>query len=81
MELRDKMWAVRHQEGCYTYSTGATQFGTAHIQNFQNVPASGVHAPLYEVHAPPTGNPGSVTDIDQIGVSVETSKMFQVILK
>ena len=23
------------------------------IQNFWNVPASGVHAPLYEVHAPP----------------------------
>ena len=22
---------MRHQEGCYAYSTGATQFGTAHI--------------------------------------------------
>ena len=31
------------------------------IQNFQNVTASGVHAPP-EVHAPPTGNPGSATD-------------------
>ena len=32
------------------------------IQNFWNVPTSGVHAPLYEVHAPPTGNPGSATE-------------------
>ena len=27
---RDEIWAVRHQEGYYTYSTGATQFETAH---------------------------------------------------
>ena len=31
------------------------------MQNFLNVAASGVHAPPYEVHAPPTGNPGSAT--------------------
>ena len=29
---RDEIWAGRHQKGCYTYSTGATQFGTAHSQ-------------------------------------------------
>ena len=33
------------------------------MQNFQNVAASEVHGPPYEVHAPPpTGNPGSATD-------------------
>ena len=26
---RDEIWAMRHQEGCYTYSTGVTQFRTA----------------------------------------------------
>ena len=31
------------------------------MQNFRNVAASGVHGPLYEVHAPLTGNPGSAT--------------------
>ena len=34
------------------------------IQNFQNVTVSGVHAPLRGPH-PPTGNPGSATDISQ----------------
>ena len=33
------------------------------MQNFQNIAASGVHGPPYEVHAPPTGNPGSATDV------------------
>ena len=28
---RDKIWAVRLQEGYHTYSTGATQFGTAQM--------------------------------------------------
>ena len=28
---RDEIWAVRCQEGYYAYSTGATQFGTAHF--------------------------------------------------
>ena len=36
------------------------------MQNFWNVAASGVHGPLYEVHAPPTGNPGSATAIVKI---------------
>ena len=31
------------------------------MQNFRNVAASGVHGSPYEVHAPPTGNPGSAT--------------------
>ena len=31
------------------------------IQILRNVAALGVHAPPYEVHAPPTGNPGSAT--------------------
>ena len=31
------------------------------MQNFRNVAASGVHGLPYEVHAPPTGNPGSAT--------------------
>ena len=33
------------------------------MQNFWNVAASGVHGPPYEVHAPPTGNPGSATEL------------------
>ena len=33
------------------------------MQNFQNVATSGVHGPPYEVHAPPTGNPGSATEL------------------
>ena len=36
------------------------------IQIFQNVAASGVGAPPYEVGAPPTGNPGSATDLGEI---------------
>ena len=31
------------------------------MQNFRNIAALGVHGPPYEVHAPPTGNPGSAT--------------------
>ena len=39
-----------------------SQFFHFDIQNFQNVTASGVDTPHYEVHAPPsTGNPGSAT--------------------
>ena len=34
------------------------------MQNFRNVAASGVHGPPYEVHAPPTGNPGSATGLE-----------------
>ena len=33
------------------------------IQILRNVAASGVGAPPYEVGAPPTGNPGSATEM------------------
>ena len=36
------------------------------MQNFWNVAASGVHGPPYDIHAPPTGNPGSATAKHQI---------------
>ena len=39
-----------------------SRFFHFNMQNFQNVAALGVHSPPYEVHAPPTGNPGSATD-------------------
>ena len=38
------------------------QFFRFDIQILRNVAASRVHAP-YEVHVPPTGNPGSATDV------------------
>ena len=41
-----------------------TQFFRFDIQMLRNVAASRVHAPHYEVHAPPTGNPGSATGRD-----------------
>ena len=34
------------------------------MQNFWNIATSGVHGPPYEVHDPPTGNPGSATVVD-----------------
>ena len=37
------------------------------MQNFRNVAASGVHSLPYEVHAPPTGNPGSTTALADLG--------------
>ena len=43
-----------------------SQFFRFDIQNFRNVTASGVHTPSYEVHAPPTGNPGSATEVGVI---------------
>ena len=48
-----------------------SQFFRFDIQNFRNVTASGVHTPSYEVHAPPTGNPGSATDWYIIALTVK----------
>ena len=31
-----RFWALRHQEGCYAYSTGATQFRTAQMEKRKN---------------------------------------------
>ena len=64
--------ATKEVKNCFNYaryigaSRGArppygSRFFRFDMQNFWNVAASGVHGPPYEVHAPPTGNPGSAT--------------------
>ena len=47
------------------------------IQIFRNVAASGVGAP-YEVGTPPTGNPGSATDIYMFSAEFDKVKISKI---